>query len=121
MEAESAALVLLKSLSGRLVFSLAYSFFEKAFQIIRNAAGSVDGGDHQFIHIHAAEVNIIPRMADKLRQEYSLRPAVPLTKGVQKVGIAIELGNTTAPVFRKCSLRSKPVMWARLSPKIVVR
>lgn len=53
----------------------------------------MDGGDHQFIHIHAAEVNIIPRMADKLRQEYSLRPAVPLTKGVQKVGIAIELGN----------------------------
>lgn len=81
MEAESAALVLLKSLSGRLVFSLAYSFYEKAFQIIRHATGSVDGGDHQFIHIHAAEVNIIPRMADKLRQEYPLRPAVPLTKG----------------------------------------
>jgi len=24
---------------------------------------------------------------------------------------------TTAPVFRKCSLKSKPVMWVRLSPK----
>ena len=63
------------------------------FEKICHTLGGLDGRYHQKVCIHISKIDLISGVADKLRQKYTLGPAVALPERVQGVGNAIEIND----------------------------
>ncbi len=79
-------------------FQMLNAVAEDLSEQIRYALRRLDGGNHKQFRVHICKVDVKAGEADQLRQKNTLRSAVPLAKGMQDVGGAIEISN----FFNEC-------------------